>query len=350
MKTNWGGAFQIAAVYVGTVVGAGFATGREIVEFFSRFGFIGFISILMSGYIFIFLGSKAMRISAQIQATSYQELNEYLFGKFFGRMINLLMLLMLLGVCAVMLAGAGAVFEEQIGLSKEFGIFLTIGLSIIVMIVGIKGLFAVNLFVVPMMIIFSFLLLILSMKLPHFMDQLLFIPYAEDGWKAVVAPFSYAALNLTLAQAVLVPVAAEIKDDQTIKMGGMLGGLALTIILISSHMTLVMLPNLESYEIPMGVIMRTIASSFFWIYVFIIYGEIFTSVIGNVFGVERQVRKYISIPTIVTVSVIFVICYLISLINYGTLLSYLYPTFGYISIIFIVLLWMKPFEERKDPK
>ncbi|WP_102271646.1 YkvI family membrane protein [Cytobacillus massiliigabonensis] len=350
MKTNWGAACQIAAVYVGTVVGAGFATGREIVEFFSRFGFIGFISILMSGYIFIFLGSKGMRIAARIQATSYQELNEYLFGRLFGSIINILMLLMLLGVCAVMLAGAGAVFEEQLGLTKNLGIFLTIGLSIIVMVVGIKGLFAVNTFVVPMMIAFSFFLMFFSMKLPNFTDQLLFIPFAEDGWKAVVAPFSYAALNLTLAQAVLVPVAAEIKDDQTIKWGGILGGGALTIILMSSHMTLVMLPNLESYDIPMGVIMRTAASSFFWIYVLIIYGEIFTSVIGNVFGVERQVRKFISIPSIFTVTIIFVICYFISFINYGTLLSYLYPLFGYISIIFIVLLWMKPFEENKDPK
>ncbi|KAB2337312.1 GerAB/ArcD/ProY family transporter [Cytobacillus depressus] len=344
MKTNWSAAFQIAAVYVGTVVGAGFATGKEIVEFFSRFGFIGLLSILMSGYIFIFLGSKLMRIAARIQATSYQELNEYLFGRFIGSLINIIMLVMLLGVCAVMLSGAGAVFEEQIGLSKYTGIFVTIALSIVVMILGTKGLFAVNTFVVPMMIAFSFLLLFISMKLPNFTEQILYIPFAEDGWKSVAAPFSYAALNLSLAQAVLVPIASEIKHDQTIKWGGILGGVALTLILISSHLTLVMLPQLETYAIPMAVIMKTSASSLFWIYVFIIYGEIFTSVIGNVYGIERQVRKYIPIPTTITVCFIFIICFFISLINYGTLLAYLYPLFGYISVIFIVLLWMKPFK------
>lgn len=345
MRTNWSAAFQIAAVYVGTVVGAGFATGREIVEFFSRFGFIGLVSILMSGYIFIFLGAKLMLIAARIQATSYQELNEYLFGRVIGSGINILMLFMLLGVCAVMLSGAGAVFEEQIGLSKYTGIFITIALSIIVMILGTRGIFAVNSFVVPMMIAFSFLLLLITMRLPNFSEQILYIPFAEDGWKSVVAPFSYAALNLSLAQAVLVPIAAEIKHEKTIKWGGILGGAALTIILLSSHLTLVMLPQLESYDIPMAVIMKTFASSFFWVYVFIIYGEIFTSVIGNVFGIERQVRKFAAIPSIVTVCFIFIICFFISLINYGTLLSYLYPVFGYISIVFIVLLWMKPFEK-----
>jgi uncharacterized membrane protein YkvI len=347
VKTNWGAAFQIAAVYVGTVVGAGFATGREIVEFFSRFGLFGFISILMSGYLLIFLGTKLMRTAAIINAKSYQEFNEYLFGKYLGTAINVLMLFMLLGVCAVMLSGAGAIFEEQLGLNKIIGIMLTIGLSILVMFVGIKGLFAVNVIVVPLMISFSFMLMILSIQMPNFLDNFLYIPYIEDGWKTVIAPFTYTAFNLGLSQAVLVPVAAEIKDDQTIKWGGILGGAALTLILISSHSTLVMLPNLESYQIPMAIIMKSLASGFYGIFIFIIYGEIFTSVIGNVFGLERQLKKYISLPSIIIVSLIFIITYFISLVNYSTLLSYLYPLFGYITLIFFILLWMRPLPKQK---
>ncbi|MFC4798017.1 GerAB/ArcD/ProY family transporter [Neobacillus sp. GCM10023253] len=343
MKKSWNQAFQIAAVYVGTVVGAGFATGKEIVEFFSRFGFFGFISILMSGYLFIVIGSKLMRIAAQINAKSYQEFNDYLFGKWAGGIINFFMLFMLLGVSAVMLAGAGAVFEEQLGLPKNAGVFITIFLSYLVMLVGTKGLFAVNTFVVPLMIGFSLILMLLSLQMPNFLEQFLYIPHASDGWKSVIAPFSYAALNLGLAQAVLVPIASEVKDDWTIKWGGILGGVALTVILIASHFTLIMLPNLELYEIPMAVIMRNLAPFFYWIFVLIIYGEIFTSVIGNVFGLDRQLKQYMPVPTLVSVTAIFTVSYLISLVNYGTLLSYLYPLFGYICMSFFILLWMKPF-------
>lgn len=343
MKRDWTQAFQIAAVYVGTVVGAGFATGKEIVEFFSRFGFFGFISILMSGYLFIALGSKLMRMAALIDAKSYQEFNEYLFGKWPSRVINVFMLFMLLGVSAVMLSGAGAIFEEQLGLPKAVGVFLTIFLSFIVMLVGTKGLFAVNTFVVPVMITFSILLMVYSVQLPNFINQLLFIPHAEDGWKSAIAPFSYVALNLGLSQAVLVPIATEIKNDWTIKWGGILGGAALTIILIASHFTLIMLPNLEMYNIPMAIVMKNLAPFFYGIFVLVIYGEIFTSVIGNVFGLDRQLKQYFDIPTTVSVTLIFAISYLISLVNYGTLLSYLYPLFGYICMIFFILLWMKPF-------
>jgi uncharacterized membrane protein YkvI len=346
VKREWTQAFQIAAVYVGTVVGAGFATGREIVEFFSRFGFFGLISILMSGYLFIALGSKLMRMAALIDAKSYQEFNAYLFGKWPSRIINIFMLFMLLGVSAVMLSGAGAVFEEQLGLPKAVGVFLTIFLSFLVMLVGTKGLFAVNTFVVPVMITFSLILMLYSIQMPNFIDQLLFIPYAEDGWKSVIAPFSYVALNLGLSQAVLVPIATEVKDDWTIKWGGILGGAALTIILIASHFTLIMLPNLELYNIPMAIVMKNLAPFLYWIFVLVIYGEIFTSVIGNVFGLDRQLKQYLPLSTMVSVTLIFVISYLISLVNYGTLLSYLYPLFGYVCMIFFVLLWMKPFTTK----
>ncbi|MFP5111079.1 YkvI family membrane protein [Bacillaceae bacterium C204] len=342
MKRDWTQAFQVAAVYVGTVVGAGFATGKEIVEFFSRFGFFGLISILMSGYLFIALGSKLMRMAAHIDAKSYQEFNEYLFGKWPSRVINVFMLFMLLGVSAVMLSGAGAVFEEQLGLPKTAGVFLTIFLSFIVMLVGTKGLYAVNTFVVPLMITFSIILMLFSVQMPNFMKQLLFIPHADDGWKSVIAPFSYVALNLGLSQAVLVPIATEVKDDWTIKWGGILGGAALTIILIASHFTLIMLPNLEQYNIPMAIVMRNLAPFLYGIFVLVIYGEIFTSVIGNVFGLDRQLKQYMSIPTMISVTLIFVVSYLISLVNYGTLLSYLYPLFGYICMIFFILLWLKP--------
>ena len=346
MKKNWSAAFQIAAVYVGTVVGAGFATGREIVEFFSRFGFIGFLSILLSGYLLIVLGSKLMRIAARINAVSYQEFNVHLFGKWAGRGINIIMLFMLLGVTAVMLAGAGAVFEEQLGLTKNLGVFITIFLSFLVMLVGTKGLFAVNSFVVPIMVCFSLMLMSLSIKQADFINHLLFIPHAEDGWKSILAPFSYTALNLALAQAVLVPIANEIKDDWTIKWGGILGGTALTVILISSHFTLIMLPNLELYEIPMAIIMKQIAPFFYWIFVLVIYGEIFTSVIGNVYGLDRQIKQFVKVPTFITISAIFIVFYMISLIDYSKLLSNLYPMFGYISLIFFILLWMKPLNDK----
>jgi uncharacterized membrane protein YkvI len=340
VKNKWSAAIQLAAVYVGTVVGAGFATGREIVVFFSQYGFVGFLGILLSGIIFAYFGAKLMRISVKIKASSYQEFTIYLFGNIVGNMINFLLLLMLLGVCAVMFSGAGAVFEEQLGLNKSIGVIFTIILSLLVMRVGTKGLFAVNTFVVPIMITFSFILFLLSLSLPGFVDEI--FQMENISWKTISSPFSYTALNLALAIAVLVPAASEIGDEEVAKWGGILGGIALMLILISSHFSLIMLSDIYRYSIPMAVIMKNLAPQLSWVYILVIYGEIFSSVIGNIYGLERQLRSFIPLPSMVIIGGIILVSYLISYVQYGTLLSFLYPIFGYISLVFLLFLWIKP--------
>jgi uncharacterized membrane protein YkvI len=39
---------KVAATYIGTVVGAGFATGQELLQFFSKFGSICYLVNLVS--------------------------------------------------------------------------------------------------------------------------------------------------------------------------------------------------------------------------------------------------------------------------------------------------------------
>lgn len=151
---QWQVAKKVAATYIGTVVGAGFATGREIVEFFTVNGLYGTIGICVSGFFFIWLGTKMMLLSSQIGAFSAQEFNKYLFGDVFGNVVNTLLLLVLFGVTSVMLSGAGAVFEEQLRLPRQLGILITVIACLIISSRGLQGVFEVNTLVVPIMMIF----------------------------------------------------------------------------------------------------------------------------------------------------------------------------------------------------
>ncbi|MCK1992684.1 hypothetical protein GW626_06660 [Peribacillus muralis] len=339
MLSRWSGVFQIAAVYVGTVVGAGFATGKEIVEFFTRYGFYGFLGILIAGYIFIFSGTKIMLVSARINASSYEEFNQFLFGRKVAGIINIFFLIMLLGVTAVMISGSGAVFEEQLGIPKSIGSWSTIILASLVLMMGMRGVFTVNSFVVPIMICFSIILFCSTLGNGDFFSTLTKVPEDAITLKTILSPFAYTAFNLALAQAVLVPVAYEVRDEKIIKHGAILGGIFLTIILLTGHFSLMMLPDVNRYEIPSAAIMRTAASQLYWMFILVIYGEIFTSVIGNIYGLQRQISRYIKLPSILIIALIFLVALGISEFGYGRLLGYIYPVFGYISLIFLMLVW-----------
>jgi len=333
---DWKKSFQLASVYVGSVVGAGFATGKEIVEFFSQYGLYGLFGIILAGLGFIYFGVKVMEMAIRLNAKSYEELTMYLFSPIFAPIINIFMFLMLIGASSVMLSGAGSVFEEHLNIPREMGILFTIGLSLIVLMVGTKGLVIVNLLVVPLLILFNLFLAFLSMQLPEFYSNVQAL--GSTNWKWFLSAFSYVAFNITLTQAILVPAANEIGDVKVVKAGGIIGGLLLTLILITSHMTLVQLPNLTSYHIPMAMIMHELAKSLYLFFILIIYGEIFTSIIGNIYGLERFLKKWLPFKTIFVGILIFSVTYLISKIDYSTLLSTLYPLFGYISLVFLVLL------------
>ena len=73
--------FRIAMAYVGTVVGAGFATGQEILQFFTRYGYLSFWAILISVILFIVVGRRIMIYGGMLRAQSYGSVAHYIFGK-----------------------------------------------------------------------------------------------------------------------------------------------------------------------------------------------------------------------------------------------------------------------------
>ena len=74
MKKTIGLIFQIAAVFIGTIVGAGLASGQEITQFFSTYGYVSFWGILICGIIYIVISSIIISISLKHKLSSYTEL------------------------------------------------------------------------------------------------------------------------------------------------------------------------------------------------------------------------------------------------------------------------------------
>jgi uncharacterized membrane protein YkvI len=331
---------QIAATYIGTVVGAGFATGREIVEFFTKYGSAGFAGILISGFLFIVIGTKLMIMARRIGASSFDDMNHHLFGSAASRVVNILMLIMLFGVTGVMLSGTGALFREQLHLPFQAGVILTLIVTYFVMKKGIDGILWTNSLIVPIMILFS-LILSFSMFDPSGGRQLFAGEDFTGQWKWLVSPFAYAAFNLTLAQAVLVPLSKEAADESVIKWGGFLGGLGLTFILLNSHYVLYSVPRVLSYEIPIAEIVGGLGITVHYFFVLVIYGEIFSTLIGNLFGLAGSLRKNIRLSGNGILISLMLGSYLLSQVGYAELLHYLYPVFGMIALIFLGVISAK---------
>ena len=68
---------RIAANFAGTIIGAGFASGQELTQFFVAYGSMGLTGLLITCLLFTWLTIQVLEISYQIHATSYHELLYY---------------------------------------------------------------------------------------------------------------------------------------------------------------------------------------------------------------------------------------------------------------------------------
>ncbi|MGC7880148.1 hypothetical protein ACP3TI_13005, partial [Desulforudis sp. 1190] len=76
-----GGAVKVAALFVGAVIGAGFASGQEILQFFGVHGRWGLYGALLTIAAFAGLGVKVQVTAVRLQAQNYREVFDYFLGR-----------------------------------------------------------------------------------------------------------------------------------------------------------------------------------------------------------------------------------------------------------------------------
>jgi len=332
---------QIAFTYIGTIVGAGFATGQEILQFFTQYGKFAPWTILIATVLFVWLGTKIMLIAHEIQANSYEDLNKHLFGQTAGQVISLFLMIVLICVNSIMLAGAGSLFVEHFNIHYQTGLLLTLFATFLLLRKGMSAILTLNSIVVPLMLVFTFLIVLNTLDSPSANRWITLI--VDKSWTATwAAPFLYSAFNLAMAQAVLVPLGAQMPSRGVIRVGGILGGIGIGFMLLSGHFALsAYMPGITQFEIPMGNIAYQLGLFAQMVYLLLIFSEIFTTFVADVYGVTLQIQQRMRLSTPVITLLLMIISYLISQFGFSSLLSVLYPLFGLFSLIWLVMIILK---------
>lgn len=324
---------QIAFTYIGTIVGAGFATGQEILQFFTQYGRWAILTIVLSTVLFIWLGTKMMIIARRIGAQSYEDFNRHLFGDHTGGVISLFTMVILIGVNSIMLAGAGAIFKEHLGLHYQTGLLLTIVGSYLLLRRGMSGIMQMNSIVVPLMLTLSLIIVYNTFQIPG-TGRLLLLDTELSPIRAWLSPLLYTAFNLGMAQAVLVPLARHTQDIRALKWGGILGGLGIGFMLLSAHFAMsAQMPGILQFEIPMGNIAFQLGTAVQLVYLLLIFLEIFSTFVADVYGVTMQLKQRLPITPELITPAVMVLCYALSQFGFSSLLSIFYPIFGTLSLV-----------------
>lgn len=337
MGKSW---VKIASIYIGTVIGAGFASGREIMDFFGVYGVKGMWGIYISGILFAIVGALLLLKIKKYKVKSFNDLNIRTFGKRISKIIDLIIIISLYTGYSIMISGSGAIFQEQLGLSFNLGMMIMIICSFTVFLFSLDGLSFINSILVPILIIG---ILFISISIGHNTDYRSIDISGERISKkgnfisSAILYFGSNSLIITIVFSTLLPM---IKDKKTAILGGVVGGGILYILGISIlYSMLIYYKEVFILDIPMLRISGYVNEGYGRIYTIILWIAMFTTALANGYGF---VNRYSKNRSKVLVSGLFCISAIpLAKLGFSNLVGTIYPIFGVIGIIMIILFLLR---------
>lgn len=321
--------FSIVLVIIGALIGAGFASGQEIYSFFYSYGGIGLIGIIITCILISLTLYKSLKIIYKNKIDNYNDfLKVFIKNEKITKGINIIINMLLLVTFYIMIAGFGAYFEQEIGVSKIIGSCVLAVMSAIVFFTSVKGVLKVSELIVPVLIIF--IVIIGGINLITVNTEIE-IPEIKKDW--LLSSASYASFNMILLIPALIPLGKQITKEKNIKYISIITGILMIIMSLMIFMLLVKCDvDISTLEMPIVYVVRNFFTKFKPLYAFIILSSIFTTAIsigiGFLQNISKNKKSYAQFVLFMCITSLIV-----SNFGFSKLVNLVYPIFGYIGIL-----------------
>ncbi|MBU5453943.1 YkvI family membrane protein [Caproiciproducens sp. MSJ-32] len=337
MKEDLSRIFQIAFVFIGTIVGAGLASGQEILNFFTSYGLASFIGIIFCGFFYILIGTIASKISIKYNLNSYAELMNIVSPNILGKLTSVITTLFMLSSASIILAGSGALLNQFFGIPKFIGSLIMMAVAIFFLLRDTNGLIEVNSFIVPILIFTITIITVLYFLFCKDVLSLDFINMFEPKKTGIVlSTLLYSAFNSTSSCGVIVPLSNKIKKPRTMILGVILGAVGLTILsFIINLLLMINQPYIYEYEIPLLLVAQRFGTVIQALLLTVILLEMFSTEISDVYSISKTLNRVFKINFKQAIFLVILIAFPISTLGFSKLIKTLYPIFGSLCLIFI---------------
>ena len=339
-------------IFIGSIVGAGVCSGRELNQFFSTYGIAGFLGIILCGLLYIIFSKIIVDITMNKKVSSYNEFVDLVCPKYVAKFINVILTVFLLSSTSIILAGSGALIHQYFNIPKWIGVIIMVGCSSIFLLRKTAGLFEVNTIVVPTLVtIMTAIFISYIGQNPFTLDYtyMSFIPAQKDH--LIISTFIYVSFNILTIIGVIVPLTNEIKRPKEIQIGIIIGSSVLTV--ISMYIIFLMLVNPfypRLYEMPLLAIAMQMSRLLKLAMLAVMWLEMFSSQVSNVYSLSYFLRNKFNIDYNKGIFIVVVIALPFSVIGFSKLVEFLYPLYGILSLVFLMYCIIYYYNMKKDNK
>lgn len=342
---------KLSSAFIGVVIGAGFASGQEILQYITSFGLLGTIGAIIATALFAYLGMVLMQIGSRTKTISHRDAIYKISGNKLGSVIDYIIIFTLFGVGVVMIAGAGA------NLNQQFDLPFFVGSTLMILLILLAGMANLNRFVTIIGSITPFLILIviiltvysiftMDLSITTLNSIALEQPTTLPNW--FISAINYVSFNIAVGASMALVMGGAEKSEKTAKLGGLLGGLGIGILIILSHLAIFSQIDLvQGYEMPMLQLANNISPYLGFVMAIVLFGMIFNTAASMFFSLGARFYEIGTTKFKTFLVIVLAISYLLSFVGFSDLVGYFYPLIGYLGLFLIGALIVASYRMRK---
>lgn len=330
---------RIGAAFAGLVIGAGFASGQEILQFFTSFGYWGIAGSIVATALFAFVGANITRLGSRMRSTSHKSAIYKICGRPLGMFVDFVITFFLFGVAVVMFSGAGALFHEQFGIPAPVGSAILVLAAVLTVLLNVQKVISLISAVTPFLILLVLVLAGYSIltadtsaaeiaRLAGEQDA------AAPNW--LLSGALYVSFNIACSASMLMVMGGTEKNPKVAAMGGAIGGavLGLLILLLNIAM-LAKIDVVGSASMPTLALAAEISPVLSYVMAFVLLGMIYNTAVGMLYSFTARITEPGTARFKGTVITVGAAGFGLSFIGFVSLVGTLYPVTGYLGFTLI---------------
>ncbi len=331
---------NISAVFIGLVIGAGFASGREIFEYFSIPSQSDFTGIVVATISFGAICYIIMQLAQEHQCSDFDSMLKVISGRF-APFIRIFMFAYMFCGFFIMMSACGVLAEETFGVSPQYGICLLAFVCFCVFAFDVKGLVAFNVVLVPIMVVGMLYICLSSLFQPFPAFALLY----KIKTNPLISALCYVSYNTITAGAVLVPLSATSSKKQLFVASAVSAAVLGLLIFISWLTMNVFFDHLLFSEMPLLELATDTEGFATYIYTIVLFMALCTTAVSQGFGLLSTFRFSKVSQRIFCAAILCLAAIPFAGFGFSTLVSKLYSAFGYAGLLWtyvIIKRYIKP--------
>jgi len=352
-KVNKVTVLKFSGAFMAWVIGSGFATGQEILQFFSSFGYLSYISILINLVGFIIVGATILVVGYDNRKVEGFNHFKYFCGEKLGTFYSFLIMITLTLAMSVLISGAGATLSEYYGLNHYAGAALMAVMVLAAYLAGFDKLVNVVAFIAPVIVVFTLFVGLFTVihDISHFSDIASYEPMLSKSQNSpswLISGILYVPLQFLGGSKYYSALGASASNRREAKWGAIVGSIALIIAIFLISTAIMLNGNTTAaLAIPTLYLAKKISyvlGAFFSI--FLILG-IFSSCSTMMWTVCDSVAALGVKKTKPLAVGLAIFTFLLGLFSFSGLIGILYPLVGYIGLIFVGCVVWKWIKDKK---